>query len=262
MERDSVKTNYNDKGTIIMEMIYADDYLSPGGASATESLADFGEIKDSLIVLDIGSGLGGAAFYLAEQKGCSVQGIDLMESNVVEANQRADVKGLSERVHFVHGDAISLPFESRRFDLVWGQDAWCHVEDKKKLILEASRVLVPQGRIVFSDWLLRDTKSSLCDEVRRVTASPDIGDAQMYRNLLEEQGLELQKYADTSVEFVARYRDVLQRLHALEPEIRSRFGQKVFEIVLSKQQFVLDAFEGGVMGAGFFVAGRGRPDHV
>lgn len=257
LERDSVSTNYNDKGTIIMEMIYSNDYLSPGGARATESLAEFGEIQNGLSVLDVGSGLGGAAFYLAEEKDCLVQGVDLMEPNVVEANRRAEIKGLSARVRFVLGDATSLPFESGSFDLVWGQDAWCHVEDKKKLISEASRVLVPGGMIIFSDWLLRDTQSNLCDEVRRITASPTIGDVETYRGLLIEQDFELEKYADNSVEFISRYQDVLQRLHSIESELRSRFGHKVYEIVLAKQQFVLDAFEAGVMGAGSFVARRG-----
>ena len=257
MQQDSVTTNYNDKGTIIMEMIYSDDYLSPGGASATASLAEFGEVKNGLRVLDIGSGLGGAAFYLAEQKDCLVHGIDLMERNVIEANRRAEVRGLSESVRFVTGNATSLPFERNRFDLIWSQDAWCHVEDKKRLISEASRVLVAEGAIVFSDWLLRDTQSNLCDEVRRVTASPGIADVETYRGFLKEMGFESVKYADNSVEFISRYNDVLQQLHSIESKLRSRFGDKVYDIVLSKQQFVLDAFEAGVMAAGSFVARRG-----
>lgn len=241
-----------------MEMIYADDFLSPGGAGTTESLVELGKIDDGLSVLDIGSGLGGSAFYLAEHKDCMVQGIDLMELNVAEANRRAVSKGLSARVRFVTGEATLLPFEDRCFEVVWGQDAWCHVEDKRGLISEAYRVLVAGGLVVFSDWLLRDLQSSTTDEIRQVTASPNIGDVQMYRGLLDERGFALEEYADTSAEFAAGYRDVLKRLYAIEAEVCTRFGQKVFDIVLAKQQFVLDAFTTGVLGAGSFVARKGK----
>lgn len=254
MQQDTVTTNYNDKGTIIMEMIYAENYLSPGGADTTKTLIELGEVADDLSVLDIGSGLGGAAFYLAGNKGCVVQGIDLMDSNVAEANRRAALNGLTDKVGFVTGDATDLPFEDESFSLVWGQDAWCHVEDKRSLIAEACRVLAPGGLILFSDWLLRDWQSTDADEVRRVTASPGIADAEMYLGLLDEFGFVLEAHLDTSDRVAGSYVEVLERLRGFERDLCTRFGQKVFDIVRSKQQMVADAFSSGVLGTGAFAA--------
>ncbi len=254
MPRDSVTTNYNDTGTIIMEMIYADDFLSPDGARTTQALMELGNVDDGSRVLDIGSGLGGSAFYLAERKGCTVQGIDLMESNVADATRRAASRGLSARVGFATGDAASVPFANSSFDVVWGQDAWCHVEDKNSLIAEAYRVLAAGGLIVFSDWLLRDRQSTAADRVRQVTASPTMSDVQTYLHALETTGFAMGAHADTSAEHAAAYRDVLRRLLDIEAEICDRFGRNVFDIVLAKQQFVLDAFTEGVLGAGSFAA--------
>jgi len=254
MNQDSVTTNYNTAGTSIMEMIYANDYLSPGGISATESLAELGKISNNQHVLDVGSGLGGAAFYLAEQRRCTVQGIDLMKSNVVSANRRAQDRGLLRRVNFVCADAISLPFEDGKFDVVWGQDAWCHVDDKAKLISECERVLTASGTLVFSDWLLTDPANVANDEIKRITASPNMGNADTYRTLLENQGFDLENYVEPSADFIVRYRDVVKRLHAIETELCEQFGRKVFEIVLSKQEYVLEAFEYGSLVNGCFVA--------
>jgi sarcosine/dimethylglycine N-methyltransferase len=257
--KDDVTTNYNDKGTIIMEMIYGDGFLSPGAAMTTQMLIDLATFSDGSGVLDIGSGLGGAAFYLAEKKACTVQGIDLIEMNVSEANRRAQSRGVDDRVDFVVGDATALPFDDQQFDVVWGQDAWCHVDDKKKLVSEGHRVLVSDGAIVFSDWLLKDANSGLADELRQVTASANLGDVQGYLERLAAQGFELVAHVDTSTDVAARYRDVLVRLSAAEAEVVARFGQRIFDIVLEKQQFVLDAFTTSLLGSGSFVARKIKP---
>lgn len=237
-----------------MEMIYAENYLSPGGPDTTKTLIELGDVADGLHALDIGSGLGGAAFYLAASKGCSVQGIDLMDANVAEANRRAALNGLSDKVEFVTADATDLPYKDETFSLVWGQDAWCHVEDKRALVAEARRVLAPGGLILFSDWLLRDWHSADADEVRRVTASPGIADAEMYLRLLDEFGFVLEAHSDTTDRVAAGYVEVLERLRGFERDLCTRFGRKVFEIVLSKQQMVADAFFGGLLGTGAFAA--------
>ena len=166
---------------------------------------------------------------------------------------------LAHRVGFVVGDATALPFEEQQFDVVWGQDAWCHVDDKKKLVSEAHRVLECDGAIVFSDWLLNDANSDLADELRQVTASANLGDVQGYLERLAAQGFELDVYVDTSSDVAARYRDVLVRLSAAEVEVVARFGQRIFDIVLEKQQFVLDAFTSSLLGSGSFVARKIKP---
>ncbi len=242
-----------------MEMIYGDGFLSPGAAMTTQMLIDLATFSDGSGVLDIGSGLGGPAFYLAEKKACAVRGIDLIEMNVTEANRRAQSRGVDDQVRFVVGDATALPFEDQQFDVVWGQDAWCHVDDKKRLVSEAHRVLECDGAIVFSDWLLNDANSDLADELRQVTASANLGDVQGYLERLAAQGFELDVYVDTSSDVAASYRDVLVRLSAAEAEVVARFGQRIFDIVLEKQQFVLDAFTSSLLGSGSFVARKIKP---
>jgi ubiquinone/menaquinone biosynthesis C-methylase UbiE len=256
MAHDSVEKNYNDKGTIIMEMIYADDYLSPGALHTTQSLVEFGAVSNGLKVLDIGSGVGGAGFHLAESKDCSVVGVDLVQSNVADANRRARDRGLSNQARFMFGNATALPFVDEKFDLVCGQDAWCHVDDKAQLFSEAARVLVTKGSLVFSDWLLRDAQSSLADQVRDVTSSPYIADTETYKLLLDAHGFEQLEHHDNTVEFVARYHEVIMKMRALESEICSRFGTRIYEIVLEKQQFVCDAFDKGILASGYFRASR------
>ncbi len=61
--------------------------------------------------------------------------------------------GLDHLVSFRHGNALAMPFGVAEFDVVIGQEAWCHVPDKARLIGECSRVLKPGGVIAFTDIL-------------------------------------------------------------------------------------------------------------
>jgi SAM-dependent methyltransferase len=53
-------------------------------------------------------------------------------------------------VHFISGDATSLPFESCSFDAVTMFDLLEHVPDHKKAVSEALRVLRPEGFLLVS----------------------------------------------------------------------------------------------------------------
>ena len=239
-----------------MELIYGDNYLSPGGESATTALASFGQIAKGERVLDAGSGLGGAAFYLAKQFDCIVHGIDVLAETVESAADRARANGLADQVSFVCGDATNLPFADQQYSVVWGQDAWCHIDDKSKLTQEFARVLTADGKLVFSDWLLGSPPSGRNKSIRRVTASPGMADLPGYREILQHSGFALTDYADGSAAFVEQYRAILARLQTLKESLSERFSTRVYEKVLLKQSAVLQGFETGDLSFGSFVAQR------
>jgi SAM-dependent methyltransferase len=64
-------------------------------------------------VLDIGSGTGGPACYLAQQLGCRILGVDISEVGHAQALARARDAALSHLVQFQHGDIATLPLSQR-----------------------------------------------------------------------------------------------------------------------------------------------------
>ena len=86
------------------------------GRTATLALADAMGVDASTSVLDIGSGLGGAARTLAEVYGCSVTGIDLTPSFCAAANELSRWTRLDDLTTFHVGDACALPFDDNTFD--------------------------------------------------------------------------------------------------------------------------------------------------
>lgn len=95
-------------------------------------------------VLDIGCGAGLLTNYLSLQ-GHVVSGIDLSQKSL----EIAAKKDITKKVQYQKADAYHLPFENQSFDCVCAMDVLEHVENPKKLIAEASRVLKNQGVFFF-----------------------------------------------------------------------------------------------------------------
>lgn len=108
-------------------------------------------IDTSDIVLDAGCGVGGSSIYLAENYGCSVTGITIVESQLKTATENAELKGLSKLVRFEKQDFTKTSFKNNTFTVVWGIESVCHAEDKSRFINEAYRILKPGGRLVVAD---------------------------------------------------------------------------------------------------------------
>ncbi len=102
-------------------------------------------------VLDIGSGIGGPSRYLAATFGCRVTGLDLTAAFCRIAADLTRRTGLGDRVDYRQGDATSLPFDDRAFDLAWLQNASMNIAARDRLYGEIRRVLKPGGRFALQD---------------------------------------------------------------------------------------------------------------
>lgn len=102
--------------------------------------------------LEVASGSGGPALYVAKKAGCSVTGVDANESGVATAKEMAAKVGMSDKVRFVVGDANArLPFDDGTFDALLCIDSMNHFPDRLAVFRDWGRVLKPGGRAVFTD---------------------------------------------------------------------------------------------------------------
>jgi len=103
-------------------------------------------------VLEVASGSGGPALFMARETGCRVTGVDLHDAGVVAANAAAAEQGLSDRVRFVRGDARKpLPFDDGRFDVLLCIDSINHMYERPRVLADWHRVLRSGGRLLFTD---------------------------------------------------------------------------------------------------------------
>jgi SAM-dependent methyltransferase len=127
------------------------DQFHVRGLAATKELAEGLGLAGGERVLDVGSGLGGPARYLAAVHGCRVTGIELTPTFVKIADRLSHRTGLSELVNFVQGDALELPFPPNSFDHAWTQHVAMNVLDKERLYRGVHRVLKNGGRLAIYD---------------------------------------------------------------------------------------------------------------
>jgi ubiquinone/menaquinone biosynthesis C-methylase UbiE len=126
------------------------DSFHPGGVQLTESLGEILRLGPESRVLDVASGKGTSAIFLAERFGCEVTGIDYGSQNVDEANREA-AKHLGERVRFERADAELLPVPDASFDAVICECAFCTFPNKSIAAGEFARVLRLGGQVGLSD---------------------------------------------------------------------------------------------------------------
>jgi SAM-dependent methyltransferase len=130
------------------------DQFHTRGLAATAELAQLAGIATGMSVLDVGSGVGGPARFLAATYGCRVTGVDLSEPFVDAARYLTERTGQSGQLLFKTASALELPFDDGRFDIVLLQHVAMNISDRARLYHEIRRVLNPSGRFATFDVVL------------------------------------------------------------------------------------------------------------
>ena len=123
----------------------------PGGLKLTQRIGEILGLGPESRVLDVASGKGTSAMFLAQHFGCEVVGIDYGNHNVETANQEAAAKGLGTRVRFERADAELLPIPDGSFDAVICECAFCTFPNKTAAAAEFMRVLRAGGQVGLCD---------------------------------------------------------------------------------------------------------------
>jgi ubiquinone/menaquinone biosynthesis C-methylase UbiE len=121
------------------------DHFHGGGLNSTQSLAERLAPQQRDDVLDIGSGIGGPARWIAAHFGCHVTGIDLTEEFCEAAEALNLACGLQDQVRIMQGSALALPLPDASFDRAYSQNVLMNIRDKRAFYTEAFRVLRPGG---------------------------------------------------------------------------------------------------------------------
>lgn len=101
-------------------------------------------------LLEVASGSGGPALYLARTHGCRITGIDINKEGLKTARQAAAAAQMEADFRFADADG-SLPFGAESFDAVMCIDSMNHFHDRLHVLREWHRVLKPGGRMLFTD---------------------------------------------------------------------------------------------------------------
>lgn len=146
------EAEYHDAMVALLEMIWGEGFMSPGGEANVARMVDGLDLKDKHL-LDIGCGIGGPACILAEKYDAHVTGTDLEPELIKRARGRAADKGFDKQTEFHVVEPGPLTFPDETFDVVMSCGAITQTPDKPGMFRECLRVLKPGGALTCYEWM-------------------------------------------------------------------------------------------------------------
>jgi cyclopropane fatty-acyl-phospholipid synthase-like methyltransferase len=178
------------KDPIIPEQLFHIDQWHYHGTAAIDAAARALKLKPGSRVLEVGSGIGGPARYLAHAVGCDVTAIELQPKVHAVALDLTQRCGLEHRVHHLCGDALTYPLPRAGLDAVVSWLAILHIPDRPQLLTRIARALRPGGGCYIEDFCQRGsfTEADLRD-LREIVFGITVTSTESYIADLSAAGL-------------------------------------------------------------------------
>ncbi|WP_172329972.1 bifunctional demethylmenaquinone methyltransferase/2-methoxy-6-polyprenyl-1,4-benzoquinol methylase UbiE [Mangrovicoccus sp. HB161399] len=118
-----------------------------------DAMMDWLAPRGGMKSLDVAGGTGDIAFRILKRApGAEVTVLDLTEDMLIEGQRRAEAESFADRLTWVVGDAMALPFEDNTFDTYTISFGIRNVTRVQDALNEAYRVLKPGGRLLVLEF--------------------------------------------------------------------------------------------------------------
>jgi SAM-dependent methyltransferase len=200
----------------------------------------------------------GMRFLVRFRDVAKMHGVDATEKVVEQGRNRCQLEGLSDKIEFTLADVCNSGLADASADFVWGEDAWCYVVDKTKLIAEAARIVKPGGTIAFTDWI--EGKAGLSDaEAERFMTFmkfPNVQNLEGYSNLLTSNDCEIitAEYTDRFAPYVDLYLNMLNMQLTYDALKIIGFNSDLMQAMAVEMVFMQELAHAGKIAQGLFVA--------
>lgn len=253
-----VQAVYSGQEGELWELIMGEQ-IHIGGFASSMDLAEKAGIGPGMKGVDLcccnGAGMRFLVHFLDVAQ---MEGVDATEKVVEQGYSRCEQEGLSDRIEFTLADVCDSGLPDASADFVWGEDAWCYVVDKDKLISEAARIVKPSGTIAFTDWV--EGSAGLTDaEAERFLAFmkfPNVQNIEGYSDLLKANNCEIIKAEETGRfgQYVDLYLNMLNMQLTYDALKIIGFNSKLMESMGAEMVFMQELAHGGKIAQGLFVA--------
>ena len=232
-----------------------------GGFVSSMDLAEKASIGSAMEGVDLCCCNGaGMRFLVRFRDVAQMHGVDATENVIEQGRLRCEQEGLSDKIKFTLADVCDSGLADASADFIWGEDAWCYVVDKEKLISEATRIVKPGGVIAFTDWI--EGKAGLSDtEAERFLTFmkfPNVQNLEGYSNLLTANDCEVitAEDSDRFEPYVDLYLNMLNMQLTYDALKIIGFNSELMQSMAAEMVFMQELAHAGKIAQGLFVARR------
>jgi ubiquinone/menaquinone biosynthesis C-methylase UbiE len=185
-------------------------------------------------------------------------GIDATPAMLQLGRRRCAEEGLAEKISFVEANACATGLLSAQFDFVWGEDAWCYVENKADLIAEAARLVKPQGKIAFTDWMEGPAGLTAAESARYLgfMKFPNVLTLGEYQSLLAAEECPVRVAHDTGrfAAYMPLYLDMIEKQLTFDALKIIGFDTALAQTLVGEMRFIQSLAQSGKIIQGLIVA--------
>ncbi len=186
---DDLKARGFEDGPLPLAELNQLDQLHYHGTDALDvAISDCG-IGAAQQVLEVGSGWGGCARYIADRTGAHVTAIELQEDYNTVAQELTARTGLGTSLTHVNADFLRVPLPKSGFDHVVSWLALFHIPDRANYLGRISRTLKPGGHFFAEDlYLIQSPPEDEHEDFRRHLFPNSLTPLPDYENTLRDAG--------------------------------------------------------------------------
>ncbi|RAL50101.1 hypothetical protein DM860_007775 [Cuscuta australis] len=243
---------YKCSGILRYERVFGEGFVSTGGLGTTKEFVAKLNLQPGQKVLDVGCGIGGGDFYMAENYDVHVVGIDLSINMISFALERAI--GLKCAVEFEVADCTKKAYPDGTFDVIYSRDTILHIHDKPALFKSFYRWLKPGGIVLISDYCKRaGTPSEQFTEYIKQRGY-DLHDVEAYGQMLRDAGFNDVIAEDRTDQFINVLQEELRSVEKGKEEFIEEFSEEDYNEIVGGWKAKLVRSSSGEQRWGLFVA--------
>ncbi|PUZ55228.1 hypothetical protein GQ55_5G195300 [Panicum hallii var. hallii] len=243
---------YKASGILRYERIFGDGYVSTGGVETTKEFVDKLDLKPGQKVLDVGCGIGGGDFYMAEEYDTHVVGIDLSINMILFALERAVGRKCS--VEFEVADCTTKTYPDHTFDVIYSRDTILHIQDKPSLFKSFFKWLKPGGKVLISDYCKSPGKPSEEFAAYIKQRGYDLHDVEAYGQMLKNAGFSHVIAEDRTDQFLGILQKELDKFEKNKDDFLSDFSQGDYDDIVNGWKAKQQRSSAGEQRWGLFIA--------
>ncbi|KAI8528614.1 hypothetical protein RHMOL_Rhmol12G0161400 [Rhododendron molle] len=242
---------YKLNGILRYERVFGQGFVSTGGMETTKEFVAKLDLKPGQKVLDVGCGIGGGDFYMAESFDVHVVGIDLSINMVSFALERAI--GLNCSVEFEVSDCTKKTYPDNSFDVIYSRDTILHIQDKPALFKSFYKWLKPGGKVLISDYCKSAEPPSLEFAAYIKQRGYDLHSVEAYGQMLRDAGFDEVIAEDRTDQFMKVLQMELNAVEKDKKEFIEDFSEEDYDEIIGGWNAKLIRSSSGEQRWGLFI---------